>query len=89
MKGKVAIITGSATGVGSAAAILLAKKGCNVVINYTRSEEEAKETAALAEEHGVEVLICQGDVSNDDDCQSMAKAAVDKWGRIDLSLIHI
>ena len=83
MKGKVAIITGSATGVGSAAAILLAKKGCNVVINYTRSEVEAKETAALAEKHGGEVLSCQGDVSNDDDCQSMAKAAVDKWGRID------
>ena len=38
---KVAIITGSATGVGAATAILLAQKECNVVINYTRSENEA------------------------------------------------
>ena len=35
---KVAIITGSATGVGAAAALMLAERGCNVVINYTRSE---------------------------------------------------
>ena len=38
---KVAIITGSATGVGAATAVLLAEKDCNVVINYTRSKDEA------------------------------------------------
>jgi NAD(P)-dependent dehydrogenase (short-subunit alcohol dehydrogenase family) len=43
---KVAIVTGSATGVGAAAAILLAERGCNVVVNYTRSKAEADETAA-------------------------------------------
>ena len=42
---KVAIVTGSATGVGAAAAIMLAEKGCNVVINYTRSKDDAEETA--------------------------------------------
>ena len=45
--GKVAIITGSATGVGAAAAIMLAERGCNVVINYTRSKDEAEETAEI------------------------------------------
>ena len=40
-EGKVAIVTGSATGVGAATAILLAQKGCNVVVNYTRSKDEA------------------------------------------------
>ena len=49
---KVAIITGSATGVGAATAVLLAEKDCNVVINYTRSKDEAMETAKLAEEKG-------------------------------------
>ena len=45
MAKKVAIITGSATGVGAATAILLAEKGCNVVIYYTRSKDEALESA--------------------------------------------
>ncbi len=80
---KVAIVTGSATGVGSAAAILLAEKGCNVVINYTRSEKEAQATAEACRAKGAEAICVQADVSDDDACQAMAKAAVDQWGRID------
>jgi 3-oxoacyl-[acyl-carrier protein] reductase len=83
MKGKVAIVTGSATGVGAATAVMLAQKGCNVVINYTRSKEEAMATAQLVEQHNVESLVFQADVSNDDDCQSMVEAAINKWGKID------
>ena len=83
MERKVAIITGSATGVGAATAILLAEKNCNVVINYTKSEQEAKKTDKTIKQKGAEVVVYQGDVSNDDDCKAMAKAAVDAWGRID------
>ena len=80
---KVAIVTGSATGVGAAAAIMLAGRGCNVIVNYTRSEAEAEETAATCREQGGEAITVQADVSNDDDCRAMAKAAIDAWGRID------
>jgi len=80
---KVAIVTGSATGVGAAAAIMLAQRNCNVVINYTRSKAEAEETARACEAHGAETIVFQGDVSEDAACQGMAKAAADKWGRID------
>ena len=45
-KGKVAIVTGSATGVGAEVARQLAERGCNVVINYTKSEAEARESEA-------------------------------------------
>ena len=83
MKEKVAIVTGSATGVGAATAVILAQKGCNVVINYTRSKEEAIATAQLVEQHNVECLVFQADVSNDDDCQSMVEATIKKWGKID------
>jgi len=83
MKDKVAIVTGSATGVGAATAVILAQKGCNVVINYTRSKEEAMATAQLVEQHNVESLVFQADVSNDDDCQSMVAATIKKWGKID------
>ncbi len=80
---KVAIVTGSATGVGAAAAILLAEKGCNVVINYTRSKAEAEETATQARAKGAETIVFQADVSDDDGCRAMARAAADRWGRID------
>ena len=83
LRGGVTIVTGSATGVGAAAAKLLAAKGCNVVINYTKSEAEAKEAQAACEALGVQTVLCQADVANDDDCRRMAAAAMEKWGRID------
>jgi 3-oxoacyl-[acyl-carrier protein] reductase len=80
---KVAIVTGSATGVGAATAIMLAERGCNVVVNYTRSKDEAEETAEICRSKGAEAITVQADVSNDDDCKAMVGAAVEKWGRID------
>jgi NAD(P)-dependent dehydrogenase (short-subunit alcohol dehydrogenase family) len=54
-----------------------------VVINYTRSLSEAEATAAACRELGSEAILCQADVSVDDDCRRMAAEAVDRWGRID------
>jgi 3-oxoacyl-[acyl-carrier protein] reductase len=81
--GKVAIVTGSATGVGAAAAIQLAGRGCNVVVNYTRSREEAEATADACRSHGVQALVVQADVAEDADCRRLVGAAVDAWGRVD------
>ena len=83
IRGGVTIVTGSATGVGAAAAKMLAAKGCNVVINYTKSEAEARETQAECEKLGVETILCQADVSKDEDCRRMTNAAIEKWGRVD------
>lgn len=80
---KTAIVTGSATGVGAATAELLAERGCNVVVNYTRSETEARETAARCEASGTETQVVQADVSDDAACRAIAAAAMDAWGRID------
>jgi 3-oxoacyl-[acyl-carrier protein] reductase len=86
IRGGVTIVTGSATGVGAAAAKLLASKGCNVVINYTKSEAEAKETQAECEALGVQTLLCQADVSKDADCRRMVAETMAKWGRVDALL---
>ena len=83
IEGSAAIVTGSATGLGAAVAKLLAAKGCNVVVNYTKSKTEAEETAAACEKLGAEALLCRADVSRDDDCRRMAAQAFDAWGRID------
>jgi 3-oxoacyl-[acyl-carrier protein] reductase len=79
----VAIVTGSATGVGAATAERLAGKGWRVVINYSKSEAEARETQVACAARGVETLLIQGDVAKDADCRHLAQAALDAWGRID------
>jgi len=83
LKDSVCIVTGSATGIGAACAELLAAKGARVAINYTKSEKEARSTAAACEAKGVETIVLRADVSSDVDCRRLAHAAVDKWGRID------
>jgi len=77
-----AIITGSATGVGAATAVLLAQKGWNVLINYTRSKIEAEETAEQCRKSGADVIILQGDVSDDLACRKMVDLSIEKWGHL-------
>lgn len=79
----VCIVTGSAVGVGAACAVQLAKKGARVVINYSKSEQEARATQAECQAAGSETILVQGDVAQDADCKRIAQAALDKWGRID------
>jgi 3-oxoacyl-[acyl-carrier protein] reductase len=80
---KVAIVTGSATGLGAACAIELGERGWNVAVNYSRSKTEAEETYAGVRSKGVDAILVQADVSQDSDCRKLAAAAVEKWGRID------
>jgi len=80
---KVAIVTGSATGIGAAIAKALARAGWNLVINYTKSAAEARRTAAACERLGADVLVVQGDVAQDEDCRALARAALGRWRRID------
>jgi NAD(P)-dependent dehydrogenase (short-subunit alcohol dehydrogenase family) len=62
LESSVIIVTGSATGLGSAVARLSASKGAKVVVNYTKSETEAQETASACRELGVETLVCRAGV---------------------------
>jgi len=54
---KTALITGSGTGVGAATALLLAQKGWNVVVNYSRSEADARAAAQACRDAGADVLL--------------------------------
>ncbi|MEO8627207.1 MAG: SDR family oxidoreductase [Betaproteobacteria bacterium] len=83
LKGAVSIVTGSATGSGAACAVQLARKGSRVVVNYSRSEAEAKATLQACEQAGAEAILVRADVAIDSECKMLAQAAIDKWGRID------
>jgi len=80
---KAAIVTGSATGVGAATVLGLAARGWNVVINYSRSEKQAHETAARARAAGADVRVVRGDIAELATAEALAGAAIEAWGRLD------
>ncbi len=77
------IVTGSTRGVGAATARLLAERGARIVINFSRSQAQAEGVADQCRTLGGEVLVVQGDVSDDADCRRIARETLDRWGRID------
>lgn len=81
---KTAIVTGSATGVGAATALALARRGYDVLINYSKSEREAAQAEAACREAGANTLLHQADVADDGACKSMVDAAISQWGRLDV-----
>lgn len=80
----VALITGSATGVGRACALRFAEEGFDIVVNYSCSKEEALETKSLVEAEGVNALLIQCDVSNDGAVKQMIGQVESEWGRLDV-----
>ncbi len=84
IEGKAAVVTGGGTGVGRATALDLAGQGCSVLINYSRSKEDAESTAAEVTALGVRGIAVQADVSKDEDCRRMIETAVREFGRLDV-----
>ena len=81
--GKVAIVTGSATGIGYGISKRLAKDGANLVMvdmDANMIEQSASEIAVRTKE--VEILI--GDVSETQTAQEAVNKAINKWGQIDI-----
>jgi 3-oxoacyl-[acyl-carrier protein] reductase len=80
---RAALITGAASGIGRAAAVALAAAGYDVAINYSRSEDAARETAAKAQALGAKTLLFQCDVSDDSRVREMLAAVEKEFGRLD------
>ena len=85
LKGKVAIVTGGGTGIGRAVSLRLAKAGARgVVVNYSRSKEDADETAKELEELGAEALAYKADISDEAAVKEMIAATTERFGRLDV-----
>lgn len=81
---KVALVTGSGTGVGRACALRFADLGYNVVINYSRSESEALRTQQLVLAKNVQSIVVRCDVSNESEVIAMLEETQRKFGRLDV-----
>jgi 3-oxoacyl-[acyl-carrier protein] reductase len=79
----VALVTGSATGVGRACVLQFAQRGYDVVVNYSRSEQDARQTAADAEALGAKTLVIRCDVADNTAVRQMITEINDTFGRLD------
>ena len=85
LKGRVALITGGAGGIGGAVVRSLAKSGiAGIVINYRKSAKEAEELAAEIERSGVKAMAVQADVQIDQQVRAMTGKISDEFGRLDI-----
>jgi 3-oxoacyl-[acyl-carrier protein] reductase len=83
--GKVALVTGSSRGLGKATIIELASRGCNVVINYVNSKEEANKLRNyVVQNYKVNALAIRADVSKEDEVKMMIEKIVSEFGKIDI-----
>ena len=84
VRGKAALVTGSATGIGRATALALARRGCQVAINYTQSQREAEATVREAQGLGVRAFSHRADVSDDERVRALVAACQREFGRLDV-----
>ena len=81
---KTVLITGGSRGIGKCIAENLARDGFNVVLNYNKSEKQAKQIKKELEEQGINIEICKADVSKREEVKKLIKFTLNKFGNIDV-----
>ncbi|XP_063620918.1 3-oxoacyl-[acyl-carrier-protein] reductase FabG-like [Cydia splendana] len=81
--GKVAIVTGAASGIGAATVKALAGEGAKVVL-VDKNEEKLKEVAKQCEKHGNKPLIITADITKDEDVKTIVKETIHQFYQLDI-----
>ena len=81
---KVALITGGTRGIGKAIAIKFAQNEYNLVLNYVSDRTNLEELKQEFKKYNIEVLFIKTDVSKFEECENMAKLAIEKFNKIDV-----
>ncbi len=84
LQGKAALVTGASRGVGAATALMLARTGCDVAVNYNASAEAAGQVVDACLKAEVKAVALQGDVAEDAVCRQLVDGAVSEFGRLDV-----
>jgi L-rhamnose 1-dehydrogenase len=81
--GKTALVTGASNGIGKAIALMAAREGANVAINYFSDERGARDTLEQAQRLGAAAILARGDVGIADDAERVIVQSIEAFGKID------
>lgn len=84
LQGKIALVTGSAKGLGKMTALSLARDGCDIAVNYVSSKEAAKQLVNDIRSLGVRAMAVRADVTNYAELAAMVDTVQSQWGDIDI-----
>lgn len=84
LKGKTAVVTGGSRGIGRAICLELARIGANVVVNYSGSEQAAREVVTEIEALGAQGIAVQANVAQVEQVEALMKQAIETYGSIDI-----
>ena len=83
-KDKVVLVTGGGTGLGRAMGLQFAREGAAVIVNYSKSEERAKEVVERIDAMGGQAAHIQADVSRDSQARQLVEKTIARFGRLDI-----
>ena len=83
-KNKVAVVTGSSRSIGRSIALALARGGCAVVVNYSKSRDEAEEVVNSIRQMGGKAIAVKCDVSKREEVENLFSATVDAFDKVDI-----
>lgn len=84
LKGKAAIVTGAATGIGQAIAVAFAREGASVTVDYIGNESSTAQTMKAIQDAGVKGIPVAADISNPTDVNQLISKTVEAFGRLDI-----
>ena len=84
LQGQKALVTGGASGIGKAVAIALGQAGADVVVNFRRGEDQAKEVVAEIRKSGSRAYAQKADVSDEDQVKNMYQKMIREFSTIDI-----
>ena len=84
LEGKVAVITGSSQGIGRAIALVFAREGAAVTVDYRSHREEAEAVVEQIEGSGGRALAVRADVSEPESVKNLVRKTVEEFGRLDI-----
>jgi 3-oxoacyl-[acyl-carrier protein] reductase len=84
LRGKTALVTGSARGIGKAIAERLASRGADIVVNYSSDEKSAQETVENIKKQNVRAIFIKADVTKVAEIEALFSMATRKFGKLDI-----
>jgi NAD(P)-dependent dehydrogenase (short-subunit alcohol dehydrogenase family) len=84
LEGRIAVVTGAASGIGKGIAIAFAREGADIVVADRSGEDAAAEVLAAIQALGRNAVFVQTDVSDESSVRAMAAAAIARYGRVDI-----